>query len=786
MGRSGLILGSALAAGVGTAAYMVVARPKAVAPFRFSFFRYLRPHARPTFVAAAAMGAAQTGLTIMPNQYPQTGRTALPNQYRQVRRDPKVVDVLHGVSVADPYRWLEDPDSEETTKFVEAQNALTKTALDQCDTRSKFIDLFTAVFDYPKFGTPFRSGKRYYYYHNSGLQAQYVLMSQAALGAEASVLLDPNTLSEDKNKHECEKAGDEGDGGEASVELDPNTLSEDGTISLSGMAFSDCGTYLSYSLSSGGSDWSEIQVMSIDQATGKTTELSDKYANPKNVKDLGTETETNTNNSAIMYPDPKKIKDLGTETETKTSQMLCNLYPDPKNIKDLGTETETNTDQMLCYHVLGTNQSEDTLVMAMPDHPTWMMGAEVTDDGRYILLTVSEGCVPANHIYYVDMQKLEKKVDGGVDFTAHDFKTGRLEGCVPANHIYYVDMQKLEKKADGGVDFAAHDYKTGKKKLPVEDRQANITKPAHPPVGWTFLGVPKETGLHVPSESLGRQSNHPATLPVEDGTFDCVPASSYLVCMPSQIKPTLVNFRKLKKELPTLGGGSIPGSSRSESNQVFLFVLLSRASQAQHEPSPRGNDLEKQGAQYRVDLEKAGEEDPTLFRRTELKVAHNPSEYETNQVFVASKDGTKVPIFITHKKGIKRDGSNPTLLYGYGGFNISLEPGFSASRYEGFNIILEPGRLYGFMLRGSRQLVKAVAEYLIKEGFCSSKKLAIQGGSNGGLLVAACANQRPDLYACVIGQVGVMDMLRFHKFTIGHAWTTDYGSADNLKDFELA
>ncbi|KAJ9512543.1 hypothetical protein QJQ45_018956, partial [Haematococcus lacustris] len=289
---AGLAIGAA-----GFAAFGLQRNPRLLTRF---FCRRARPVMRP----AAALGAPQTGLSVEPSKYPKLKLAAsLPSPTSpfgivlpspellalQVRRDESVVDTLHGVKVADPYRWLEDPDSEETGAFVAAQNQLTSEVLAQCDTRQAFKDLFTQLYDYPKYGTPFRRGSRYYYYYNSGLQQQYVLYSQAGLQEPAQVLLDPNTLS------------------------------QDGTVALKDIEFSEDGSLLAYSLSSGGSDWAWIQVMRI-QPDGSTQQLPDKLVDVKFSSIAWTH-----DNAGFFYNRfvrPAGVADLGTETDINTNQML--------------------------------------------------------------------------------------------------------------------------------------------------------------------------------------------------------------------------------------------------------------------------------------------------------------------------------------------------------------------------------------------------------------------------------------------------------------------------------
>ncbi|KAL6754676.1 prolyl oligopeptidase [Haematococcus lacustris] len=680
---AGLAIGAA-----GFAAFGLQRNPRLLSRL---FCRRARPVMRP----AAALGAPQTGLSVEPSAYPK------------VRRDESVVDTLHGVKVADPYRWLEDPDSEETGAFVAAQNQLTNEVLAQCDTRQAFKDLFTQLYDYPKYGTPFRRGSRYYYYYNSGLQQQYVLYSQAGLQEPAQVLLDPNTLS------------------------------QDGTVALKDIEFSEDGSLLAYSLSSGGSDWAWIQVMRI-QPDGSTQQLPDKLVDVKFSSIAWTH-----DNAGFFY----------------------NRFVRPAGVADLGTETDINTNQMLCYHVLGQPQEADALVYALPAHPTWMIGASITDDGQYLLLYVSEGCQPSNRVYYVDMKLLtERTGDGAVDWTKYDFKKGAKK--LPVVKLVDEFVAAYGCVANQGslmyfrTNLGAPRYKVV---------ACDVRTPS-PPSSWCDL-IP-EHPRDVLKSAVALKGD---ALVVR-----------YLRDVRGALQLRSLASGSLRKEFELPGLGSITGFSGERKDSEFFFSFTSFV-----EP----------GATYRVDLEGEGLE-PQLFRRTELRLQHDPDDYQTHQVFVRSKDGTQVPLFITHPRGLQLDGSNPTLLYGYGGFNISLEPGFSASRlafmrgYRGVfaQANLRGGGEYGTQWRdaGSKENkqnvfddFQACAEHLVSAGYCSPAKLTIQGGSNGGLLVAACANQRPDLFACVLGQVGVMDMLRFHKFTIGHAWTTDYGCADNARDLEF-
>ncbi|KAL3130653.1 hypothetical protein ABBQ38_008044 [Trebouxia sp. C0009 RCD-2024] len=624
----------------------------------------------------------------------------------KVRRDESVIETLHGAKVADPYRWLEDPDTEETQQFVADQNALTSSVLDECETRQQFNQLLTELFDYPRYSCPRRHGKRYHYSYNTGLQAQGVLYSQVGLQDEGRVLLDPNKLS------------------------------DDGTVALGQTKFSKDGKLMAYTLSSGGSDWVYIKVLTIDQETGETTDLEDK----------------------LEYV---KFSSLAWTHDHKG--FFYNKFPEPKK-GDLGTETDINLNQQLCYHVLGQPQSKDAVVWACPDHPAWMLGAEITDDGRFLLISVTEGTQPTNQLWYVDLHSLpEFSPDQPLDFGPYDLKSGPKP--LPVMKLVDTFEASYEYVANDGTVFTFHtNYKAPLYRI----LRTDVEFPSNPS-SWEDI---------VP-EHLKHVLNWAAALK-GDVLLVC-----YVADVASKLQIHSLGTGSKQRDIPLPGIGSVTsfGGRREDSEFFFSFSSFT-------EP----------GATYRLDTA-VGSAEPKLFRQTKLKGGYAPAhEFETRQVFADSKDGTKVPMFITHKKGTPLDGSAPTLLYGYGGFNINLTPGFSPARlafmlgYGGILAVanLRGGGEYGLKwhdagTHGNKQNVfddfQACAEYLAEKKYTSAGKLIIQGGSNGGLLVAACTNQRPDLFGAVIAQVGVMDMLRFHKFTIGHAWTSDYGNPDEAEDF---
>ena len=590
-------------------------------------------------------------------QYPETRAT---NQ----------VDVLHSVTVADPYRWLEDDNSAETKAWVEAQNKVTFGFLEKNPQRSTIKQRLTKLWNYERYGIPFKEGGRYFYSKNDGLQNQSVYYTLPTLNAEAKVLLDPNKLS------------------------------TDGTVALSGLTPSHDGNLLAYGLSGAGSDWQEWKVR--DVRTGQ--DLSDHL-------------------KWVKFSDASWTKDA--------KGFYYSRYDEPTEAEKL---TRVNYFHKLYYHRLGTPQSEDKLAYHRPDHKDWGFGGEVTDDGRYLVISASQGTAPQNRVFYQDLTKPGSSV---------------VELLTDFDALYeFIDN-------DGPVFWFRTDLNASRGRVIAID----ITKPER--ANWREL-IPQSaetlTGVNVLNDS-----------------FVC----TYLKDARSQVKVYSLDG-KFSHEVALPGIGSVGGfgGKRKDTEAFYSFTSYTMP-----------------GTIYRYDLVKRSSE---VFRAP--KVDFNSADYETKQIFYASKDGTRVPMFITHKRGLKLDGNNPTLLYGYGGFNISITPSFSVANL----VWMEMGGVYAVpnlrgggeygedWHQGGMKLKKqnvfddfiAAAEWLIENNYTSPKKLAISGGSNGGLLVGACMTQRPDLFGACLPAVGVMDMLRFHKFTIGWAWTSDYGSPDNADEFK--
>jgi prolyl oligopeptidase len=598
-------------------------------------------------------------------------------EYPDTRRG-ETTDDYHGTTVADPYRWLEDPDTPETRAWIEAQNRVTESYLSEIPARSKIRKRLTALWNYERFGLPWSEGDYYFYNHNNGLQNQSVLkVIDAASFRSADA--EPRVL------------------------LDPNTLSQDGTVSLAGSRVSDDGKYLAYGLASGGSDWNEWFIREVASGRNLTDHLKwVKFSSASWTKD----------NRGFFY----------------------SRYDEPAEGEKL---TGANYFQKVFYHKLGTHQSEDKLVYDRKDHKDWGFGANVTDDGEYLILSVWQGTRRENQVFYQSLAGKEPV----------RAKTVELLTGFDADYNFVGN--------DGGLFYFLTDKNAPRRRLVAID----IERPA--PEHWREL-VPQTDDI------LERVSL------VGDRFF-----AIYLRDASSRVKVFDLAGKHVRDvELPGIGTAVGFGGDRKDKETFYGFTSYTTPTTI-----------------YRYDLA-SGES--TVWRRP--KVDFDSERYETRQLFAKSKDGTRVPIFVTCKKGMKLDGNNPTLLYGYGGFNVTITPGFdtrSAVWMEMGGVYavatLRGGGEYGVEWHeGGRKHNKqnvfddffAAAEHLIHEKYTRPEKLAIAGRSNGGLLVGAAMTQRPELFGAALPGVGVMDMLRFHKFTIGWAWVSEYGSADEPDEFK--
>jgi prolyl oligopeptidase len=585
-------------------------------------------------------------------------------------RQVEQVDDYFGTSVRDPFRWLEDDNSPETKAWVAAENALSFAYLEAIPARKAIETRLTELWNYERYSLPTKEGAFYVYAHNSGLQNQSVLYRARGLDAPGEILLDPNTLS------------------------------RDGTVSLAGTSVSEDGRLLAWASASGGSDWMEWHVREV--ATGR---------------DLG---------DLVRWS-----KFSGAAWRKDGSGFYYSRYAAPREGDAL---TGVNRNQKVYFHRVGTAQDADELVLERPDHPDWGFSADVTDDGRFLLVSQTEGTDPRNRVFLRDL---------------HDPKGA----ITPLLDAFDADYQVVGN--DGDVFYVRTDKDAPRYRLVAIDRRSPS------PGSWKEL-----------------VAQHP-----DRGVLSSVSMIGDRFVVVWQVDAhDLVAIHGLdgrrEREIPLSGLGDVTVSGRRR-DSAFFYSFTTFTSPA---------------TIYRCD---PGTGASTVFRRP--KLPFDPAAYETVQLFYPSKDGTRIPLFVTARKGTPHDGQNPTLLTGYGGFNIAIKPAYSPGTMAWLEMggvaavaCLRGGGEYGKDWHDAGRLARkqnvfddfiAGAEYLIAERYTTSPKLAIAGGSNGGLLVGAVLNQRPDLFGAALPAVGVMDMLRFHLFTIGWAWKSDYGSSETEAGF---
>ncbi len=595
--------------------------------------------------------------------------------YPKARRD-KIVAVYFGTRVPAPYRWMENMHSPALHRWVQAENKLTNAYLEKIPVRGWIRQRLTELSNYAKETTPAQvAGSRIFFRRNSGLQNQSVLYVQDSPTAKPRVLLDPNTLS-------------------------PN-----GSIALAGYQPSPDGKYVAYALSRGGSDWQTIHV--LDVATGKTLPDAVRWVKFSNIA------WTNGDNG-----------------------FFYSRYPRPPKNNRINDEV---IDQALYFHALGSPQRDDKLIYRRPDLPRWIIEGQVSENGRYLFVTLVNGTSVRNELYFANLGNPQRP-----DVTAPLrplYTKNNAQYAFVGTHGHTLYLQTTLNASRGRIVAA------------------NLYAPA--PAHWRTL-VPQGKGVIQTALLAG------GDLLVDEEDVAT-----------SRLRLYGLDGRKLRDlPLPTLGTVTSV-SARMDSKAIYYgftsFLYPKRI--------------------YRYDVSHGTVE--TVFKP---KVDFDASPYQVHQVFYRSKDGTRVPMFIIAARDVKLDGRNPTVLYGYGGFDITITPYFDPIlpvwlELGGVYAVpnLRGGGVYGEKWHRAGMLGKKqnvfndfawAAKYLIAKGYTSSKHLGIQGYSNGGLLTGASITERPKLFGAAYIGHGVLDMLRYQDFSGGALWAPEYGVSSNPKAFK--
>jgi prolyl oligopeptidase len=581
-----------------------------------------------------------------------------------------VTDVYHGREVKDPYRWLEDTESEATAAWVGAQNEVTQRYLQSIPARAQIRAKLETLWNHERYDLPLRKGANYFFTHNDGLQNQSVLYTATALDAQREVLLDPNQLS------------------------------PDGTIALAATTPSDDGKWLAYALADGGSDWRTWKIRNV--ASGQDLEDRVEWV---------------------------KFSEIAWKPDS--SGFFYGRYDPPTAGAEL---TGTNENQRLYFHKLGQDQSQDELVFQRPDQPKWGFSPQVSDDGRYLVIHNWKGSEPLSQIFLKDLRQADAQVEPLITGFDADYEWVASRG----DTLYILTDHEAPKRRLIAVTAGHADRGQWREVIAESDDVLEAVSL----FGQTFYASwLKDARAEVTRHSL-------------DGA--------------------------VQDELAIPGVGTVSGFDGRQDAEETFFSFTNYVTPT---------------SIYRVELPSGK---ISLWRRPE--VAIDEEDFVTEQRFCQSKDGTTVPLIVTRKKGARLDGSNRTLLYGYGGFNISITPSFSPATAAWVDLggvyavaNLRGGGEYGREwheqgMRLNKQNVFddciAAAQCLIDCGYTRPERLALHGRSNGGLLVGAVMVQRPDLFGACLPAVGVMDMLRYHQFTIGWAWVTEFGSSDEADQID--
>ena len=580
-----------------------------------------------------------------------------------------VVDDYQGTTIADPYRWMEDPTAPATREFVHAQNALAQPWLEALPQRERLKQRLTQLWNYERVGLPRVKGGQYFFVRNDGIQNQSVLYVADSLTATPRVLFDPNAAS------------------------------SDATVALARFEPSPDGKVVAYSLSDGGTDWEIWKFRRVADGVDLPDEL-------------------------------RQTKFWSLSWAPDGAGVYYSRYP--ARTDDAG-RGDDQAQPVVHFHKMGTPQSADRAIYQVTDHPRRVPGASVSDDGRWLFVSLFDG-YRANGVDVIDLRdpaaaarRLFGEWDARYDIIGSEGDTAYVQttNAAPRGRIIAVDLKDPTPAR-------------WRELVPQQDIALD---------GANFVGGKIIATYVKDARGIARIFDHNGAPLGEVGS----------------------------PVLGTIGGF---GGNGKDTETFFAYT-----------------DYLTPGRVLRLDI---GTQAVSTWR--EPKIAGDTSPYVTKQVFYTSQDGTRVPMFITHRKDLVKTGDTPTMLYGYGGFNVSLTPSFSPTVFAW----LEMGGVYAVAnLRGGGEYGEAwheagtklkkqnvfddfiaAAEFLVRDGWTKPARLAISGRSNGGLLVGAVMLQRPDLFAAALPGVGVLDMLRYHTASANaRQWSSDYGLSENVEEF---
>ncbi|MSQ83425.1 MAG: S9 family peptidase [Myxococcales bacterium] len=628
--------------------------------------------------------------------------------------------LAHAVTQVDDYHGekIADPyrwletDGPDTRAWIEAQNGLTRSFLSDAKAMPAIRKRLEQVWNYPKVSTPYEQGQRYFWRFNEGLKNQAVLCWSAKPDGQCSVLLDPNALA------------------------------SDGTIALATWAPSKDGQLLAYATAASGSDWNEVRVRKVD--------------------------------SGADLPDHLRwVKFSGLTWDRKGTGFWYGRYDAPKPGEAL---TGSNKFNKLYFHKLGQTQDQDELVWQDKDHGDWGFAAELSEDGRFLVVGISNGAASQNGVMVKDLADGEPVANGSWLSVVSGFGA-RFDFLGSDGATLYFRTDFLAAK--GRI------VQVRLARFATSSRLVKPTKGKKLPTATASLGAdPKEVLLASEATAAALPGDWTQVVAEDDATLlAATQAGDGLI---------LSYLRNAYSELRTWN--SKTGAIVKVATPQFATVNAVSAHQGSQEVFISSADFLSPPQVSTLDL-KTG----ALAKWFAAQHGLDPAKYKVEQIKAPSRDGTIVPVFLVHRQELVRDGTNPVFLYAYGGFNSSVTPNYSPAWQTWIEMggvlavaVLRGGGEFGEQwhkagMRGNKQNVFddfiGSAQWLVTNRVAQPGKIAIAGGSNGGLLVGACMTQRPDLFGAALPAVGVMDMLRFHKFTIGWAWVPEYGSADNADEF---